>query len=1595
MEAELNKKIATRGYLKGTITRLLAFISDLSQCNRDLLSSKRERLITVFDNYEKICQDILYLNPKDSEDVEQVESNYFIILTALDEAIKTRSLNTSPLDPPTTKMSKNLPPISIQPFDDSITARAYQLERDLEIEPKLQDFLKFLEKRALALENVEQCHVQQQARPSSRVASYVGVAASTCRYCKSKDHKIFSCKSFQLQPVDKRVQFIQENKMCFICLGAHSGKCKFHFRCSECKGQHNTLLHRNTVPPAPPVSLTGHINNNNNNVLLPTARIKVIGKDGTEYHVKALMDSGSQVSFVTTKVVQLLGGKPKQNSMNIIGIANAKSTIKACIPIELHSLKTPFKTTVNFQIIEHITCNLPHYKFDCSNIKIPKGFDLADEQFNVPGEINMLLGADVFFQALIPNQVRSVSVTTPSETTKHPLHAKTADTSLAAPSLQFVNTVFGNIVAGNIPHHLARPTCNKVVLKCELSLNEIFAKFWSTEKVPEVYNEKTSEQELCEQIFQSTVKLNNNQFEVALPLKIPSSEINDALGESFHFALKRFINLEKRLHANPCLFKQYQEFIHEYLSLNHGHYVDIELYDLNKDAVYFLPHHAVFNENNKTTKLRTVFDGSMKTNKKISLNDLQLNGPVVQRDLFEIILLFRLGKHTFTLDIRRMYRNIRLDPTYTSLQNILWRDNPNEKIKCIRLDTVTYGLKSSSYLATRCLMELANRNEKDYPLASAVIKNNSYVDDILYSNDDLSVTMEAQKQLCKLLPLGSFHPHKWSSNHESILLNIPHDKQYFDTLDLQKDNFNMKTLGLQYDVKKDHFIIQSPQPFSVEKVTKRSILSYIGKMYDPMGFISPIIVIAKAIMQKLCITNKNWNDSPPTALEQEWNKFMNNLNNMKPILLSRNVGVSDFSRAELIGFADASSTTAYGCCLYLRLINSSGKVHMHLLCSKSRINPLQKKSMTVPRLELNAALLLSKLVTKVYNSLKLKIYIKAVHLFSDSKIVLAWLNTEIAKLQAYVGNRVNVIRQNTDKWNWLYVNTNENPADLISGGVQPGDLGDNNLWWRGPQFLQCSTYEFSAAACYEAPLATDLSEFQPCLAFSSNFACQSIDPLEHVFGRLYKLSDINKMIRLLAYILRFLNNINKNKEKFNSSFLRSSELNDALMTLIKYDQRKIYKNEIDSLSKGSHIKGKLEGLHPFLDELGLLRVGGRLHNADISYTQKHPIILPKGSLVTVLLIKREHKTLLHAGPRLVLANLNQRFWIVNGLLEVKKITHECITCFRQKAAVAKQLMGSLPASRVIATRRPFEKIGVDYAGPIDVKLSRVRRSLIGKGYVLVMVCFTTKAVHLELASDLTTETFLACLKRFISRRGLPTEIHCDNASTFKGARSQLAELYSLQSSQSHKQQVYEFASQKGIEFHFIPSYSPTFGGLWEAAVKSTKYHLKRVLHKNVLTYEQLSTVLTEIEAVLNSRPLLPLSSDPNDYCYLTPGHFIIGSALTMYPENDSSDVPQNRLKFWQLCTNIKQAFWKMWHKYYLNVLQNRPKWKQEHCNVRLGSLVILKEQNVPCMYWPMARIEKLFTGNDGKVRAVEVRTSNNKTHLRAIHKICVLPIECD
>ncbi|XP_015127109.1 uncharacterized protein LOC107048457 [Diachasma alloeum] len=272
-------------------------------------------------------------------------------------------------------------------------------------------------------------------------------------------------------------------------------------------------------------------------------------------------------------------------------------------------------------------------------------------------------------------------------------------------------------------------------------------------------------------------------------------------------------------------------------------------------------------------------------------------------------------------------------------------------------------------------------------------------------------------------------------------------------------------------------------------------------------------------------------------------------------------------------------------------------------------------------------------------------------------------------------------------------------------------------------------------------------------------------------------------------------------------------------------------------------------------------------------------------------------------------------------------------------------MGELPNERVNQAR-PFYHIGVDYCGPFYIKEKKLWNRGKVKVSVAVFICLAVKAVHLEVVSDLTTDGFIASLKRFIARRGKCRSIHSDNETNFVGANNQLRELYRQVQSEEHHQKVQRYLTDEGIDWKFIPARSPNFGGLWEAAVKSYKHHMTRIVGDTLLTFEELNTYVIEIEAILNSRPIISSSSDPNDPIAITPGHFLIGDSLTSIPVWNWTDIPSNRLSSWETVQKLKQTFWTRWHKDYINGLNIRHKWTKRSHDIKENTIVVIKDDNL-------------------------------------------------
>ncbi|KAL0895377.1 hypothetical protein ABMA27_011510 [Loxostege sticticalis] len=1088
-------------------------------------------------------------------------------------------------------------------------------------------------------------------------------------------------------------------------------------------------------------------------------------------------------------------------------------------------------------------------------------------------------------------------------------------------------------------------------------------KFWELDSVSPKHL-LSQEERACDLSFtQNTVRDKDGKFIVTMPLKADPS----VLGNSYTLAKHRFLSLERRFQRDPDYKAKYVDFMAEYERLGHmTENVDKPAPHSGNHVDYFIPHHGVIRESSTTTKLRSVFDASAPSSSGLSLNDILMVGPKVQEDLLSILLRFRQHKYVVSGDVEKMYRCIEVTPSQRSLLQIIFRNDPEKPLKTYSLNTVTYGTASAPYLATKCLVSLADAASTDD--VRSAISRDFYVDDYLGGGSSISQTIHLVKEITKILSSAQFHLRKWQSNSPDILKAIrgdSNDQATSNTLNLSDHNTSSKTLGLHWLCDSD-FLSFSINIDTIEKITKRHILSVISQIFDPLGLVGPCIVDAKIIMQRLWVEKCEWDDEVSKEIIIMWSAFVSTLPCLNNLKIPRWVSLN-FAKHEIHIFCDASEK-AYGACVYVRSISDSGFIQVRLLMSKNRVAPI--KSVTIPRLELCAALLGSRLCTTVFEALTMSI--TQCFFWCDSMIVLGWLNTSSNQLKPFVRNRINEIRE---------ISTN-NPADLVSRGAKADLIGDNSLWWSGPSFLQSHEHDWPNMPSNN--LKQDLPEVISHFIHDDNQSSKSSNIIQSLIN--YH-SNFNRLQRVLAYIQRFIFNLKNPNSKLHGS-LSNEELDDSVKCLLRSAQREMFPEECHLLETERSLprKNRLISLTPFFDSDKILRVGGRLDNSPYDYNTKHPILLCSKHHFTKILFQMQHKKMLHAGPQLLLAHMRLNYWSLGGRNLAKSVVRQCITCFRLKCQNIQPIMGQLPTTRT-SLEYPFLNSSVDYAGPILIADRKGRGCKLTKSYLCIFVCHATRAVHLEPVSDLTKEGFIAALNRFISRRGKPYSILSDNGTNFVGASNDLQRFLSDSS-----EDVASEMSREGIKFLFSPPYSAHFNGMAEAAVRSTKHHLKRLLNPTNFTYEELATCLCQIEAVLNSRPLTPLSSDPSDFYALTPSHFLIGRPLTSVP---CPQIPEKNISSFDRYKRIeciRQHFWQRFSHEYVSLLQQKTKWSTSSGQLNEGMLVLLRDKALPPLIWALGRVVRTFPGPDGVTRVAEIKTRRGNV-LRGFNNLCPLPFE--
>jgi hypothetical protein len=823
---------------------------------------------------------------------------------------------------------------------------------------------------------------------------------------------------------------------------------------------------------------------------------------------------------------------------------------------------------------------------------------------------------------------------------------------------------------------------------------------------------------------------------------------------------------------------------------------------------------------------------------------------------------------------------------------------------------------------------------------------------------------------------GLFNLRNYVTNSEKLQAKIDQVEKPSDNVCKEK-----AVLGLRWNIETDEFIFTVPSiEDSKSVVTKRYVVHTVGRFFDPIGIVSPIVVRFKMFFQELCEAHVEWDQPLSGALLSRWNALVTGLKGCRPIHIKR-CYYTDITESitsqQLYGFCDASKG-AYAAVVYLLICTENDQI-VRFVTSKTRVAPRQGQ--TIPRLELLSALLLSRLITSVAQCLRDDVKLDKPICYTDSQVALHWIWGTDKVWKQFVQNRVNEIRSLTDVSSWKHCSGEDNPADIPSRGASGESLFSNVIWFNGPAWL-CDSNKFVGQ---DVPVPDEcLSELksecveQTCGMLTLNTA-DGISQLIDVT----KYNDLYHLLRLTRLVYRFVRVISKNTRWSVVQELIKAELEwvkDAQIILINDKNFPLWKKQF-----------KL-----FIDDDGIWRCGGRLANIDAPYTTRFPALLPRTHHFTKLIVQNAHRAVLHNGVKETLTELRMKYWIVKGRSFIKLILRQCTLCKRfEGAAYQGPPAPPLPICRV-EEAPPFAHTGVDFAGPLYVKMASTDKCT-SKVWVCLYTCCATRAVHLDIVPNLSSFTFFRCFKRFTARRGIPTLMISDNGKTFKAAALIVKQI--LDQSKLHKS-----LAKVRTEWRFNVERAPWWGGFFERLVKSTKRCLKKIIGKSKLTYEELLTAVIEVEAIINSRPLSYVSMDDLEEP-LTPSHLLVGRRLLSIPDHIPSNHPRDyntsnselndRMRH---LNNILDHFWTRWKKEYLLELREchrHPHQTRGSDKINVGDVVVVHEDGKHRGFWKLGRVEKLLVGQDGESRGAVVKVHQKEGHCillrRPVQKL--FPIE--
>ncbi|XP_053968959.1 uncharacterized protein LOC128870369 [Anastrepha ludens] len=1355
---------------------------------------------------------------------------------------------------------------------------------------------------------------------------------------------------------------VKANNLCRQCLNPHRRKCFMNKVCGVdgCTIKHNPLLHKTitVMSQQKPIAVSTNTNefldaqinthSSSHEEMQPLFRIvpiRIYSKNKV-LNIFAFLDEGSSVTLMEKRIFDELGLKGEQDPLCLRWTGNPtrveENSVRAAI--EISSVTNWQKYTLkNIHTVDDL--NLPAQSINASAMErlypYLAGLPIASYNNVKP---SLLIGADNWRLA-IPLKIRE-------GTWFQPIASKTR---------------LGWALQGCNSRQTAEYRLNIHTCDCQKrydELHETVKEFFTLEssKPTQLLSEEDAK---AVSIANNTCKKGDNFYEIGLPWRTSSV----LLPNNYVYGLQRLMCLQRKFVKDPILKSNIQIQINNLLSKGYAKKLSPIEAAISNGKTWYLPIFIVSNPN-KPGKLRMVWDAAAKVN-GVSLNNFLLSGPDLLNPLVSILLAFRVGRVAICGDIAEMFHRINIRDSDMHAQRFLWCDDGDDpqQPSIYVMRALTFELNCAPFIAHYIRDKNADHFENELPRAVEAVKKNHYVDDFIDCGDDEQSALELAQQVKKIHGAAGFNIRGWSSNSKFVVEQLEEDPMSVQSV--KEWGSTTKVLGMFWDPLSDNFkyicrFARLRRDVINESIipTKREALQVLMSIFDPLGFVCCYTVGLKILLQDVWRSGLAWDDPLQDNLFDKWNQWKSTM----PLITAAEIPrcysllLKDAEDVQLHTFVDAGES-AYAAVCYLR-VSKGNDVTVSLVAGKSKVAPL--KPLSIPRLELQAAVIGVRLANMVSNTQRINIMSK--YWWTDSKTVLRWMRMDPKNFHQFVMHRIGEILEASNVSQWRWVPSRNNPADLATKTTTRQCY---QLWFTGPNFLKSSAEvwpqweELSLEEC-------DDSEIKHYVLHMKK---------EHMNNLMLNVEHFSSWKRLYRAVATFLFYVDRLRSVVLARQRKTSidfdMIQKAQCLLIRYAQSIEYCEEIRCLKRGKNIdnSSKLFTINVYLDTDGIIRCKSRVEHLNNHEDIK---VMPNSHHVTFLIVRWAHENFHHLMHESVINQIRGTYFINRLRVLYKRVRAECQKCKNRSSIPQPPQMAALPAARIAAFERPFTYVGIDYFGPLLVIVGRRRE----KRWGVLFTCLTLRAIHIEVAHSLNTSSCIMAIRNFISRRGYPREIFSDNGSNFKASEKIISE--SLKNIDLNG----IASSFDRVKWRFNPPSAPHMGGAWERLVRSVKTVLYETLPSTSFSDESLRSALNEVEFILNARPLTSVSLENGDDEALTPNHLLIGSSDGYKPIcSDTVDLRQR----WQLTQQFADRFWHRWVKEYIPVISRRTKWFTKQRPVRIGDVVVIADQDLPRNCWPKGRIVDVVKAKDGQVRSARVETKSGILH-RPIAKVAVLDV---